>query len=91
MSRTSDRMVLGTRYAVLSTSDGRTGTFTLTGDLNPSGFLALTDSCRAPDNAIWAWVVQTRSLTDASGIPTRSRPRPAHSPRPTQSPLLLPH
>ncbi len=60
---------IGTRYTVLTTTTGRGGTFTLTGDLNPSGFLAIEDEYDA-DN-VYLVVRQTRSLAAAANTPNQ--------------------
>ncbi len=55
---------VGTRYTVLTTTTGRNGQFVLTGDLNPSGFLAISDEYDA-DN-VYLVVRQSRNLANAA-------------------------
>jgi uncharacterized protein with beta-barrel porin domain len=56
--------VAGTRYTVLSSAIGLSGTFELTGDLSPSAFLTLRDAYDA--NNAYLLVEQTRQLGAAA-------------------------
>jgi outer membrane autotransporter protein len=64
------RFVLGTRYTVLSTTGGRTGSFaSLTGDTRVSRFIGLVQEVDA--NNIYVGVRQTSSFASAAGTPNQ--------------------
>jgi outer membrane autotransporter protein len=63
-------LVLGTRYTVLSTTGGRTGSFaTLTGDTRVSQFVSVVQETDA--NNIYLGVRQTSSFASAAGTPNQ--------------------
>jgi fibronectin-binding autotransporter adhesin len=77
---------LGTRYTVLTTTDGLRGNFEVTGDTALSPFIGLTDFYD-PNNA-YLQVAQTRSLTSAAGTRNQSGAASALDGLPPTSALL---
>lgn len=61
---------VGVRYTVLSTSDGLTGTYTLSGDLAVSAFTSLVDVYDA--NNAYLQVMQVRDFVDVACSPNQT-------------------
>jgi fibronectin-binding autotransporter adhesin len=71
VSKTTDAPYkLGTRYTVLTTTDGLRGSFAVTGDTALTAFAGLTDIYDA--NNAYLVVAQTRSFTTAAGTPNQN-------------------
>jgi outer membrane autotransporter protein len=77
---------LGTRYTVLTTTDGLKGTFDVTGDTALTAFTGLIDLYDA--NNAYLVVAQTRPFTEAAQTPNQSAVGTGLEGLPPTSPLL---
>ncbi|WP_439533391.1 autotransporter domain-containing protein [Polymorphobacter sp.] len=65
----AQRLNLGTRYTVLTANSGRTGLYTLAGDLRVSQFVSLTQT--SDTNNVYLNVAQTRAFSAAGATPNQ--------------------